>query len=279
MSTGKSILKGFAQFLLTIAIIAALFLAINATDIIGEKQMRVFGEYLSDYTQAYGTDTPTGPATGVLSSNVKAIFISQVGYTNVEQTQTTYSWRGDTATLKIPKDYRAASPEELNTLMMITHSLRQVGIYTNGGRAYVNQTWITILNAETNEIIIQKLFEGGNPPLSKTASGDATGSSPNASAIDWAIQYIKSGGIADNGGISPTAEATEGAAGICWTRELSGYSGNRAEVWEKFIAEPVKALVTYEQFLQDVAQHNPTLEADGFVFSAGKVYTLPQVCP
>ena len=77
---------------------------------------------------------------------------------------------------------------------MIDRTLKEVGFYVGGGRAYVRQTRITIVNAKTNAVVAQKMFEGSDPPWSKNVSGDGYGSSPDLEAFRWAINFLKSNG-------------------------------------------------------------------------------------
>lgn len=62
--------------------------------------------------------------------------------------------------------------------------------------------------------------------------------------------------------------------GLAWNLQMSGFYGNRWEVWERFIAGRVPG-VTWESFKESVLVHNPQLEMDGFVFLPDKSYLLP----
>lgn len=74
----------------------------------------------------------------------------------------------------------------------------------------------------------------------------------------------------------PTAEPTPvPPGGVSWTRPLTGFTGNRWQVWQQYVAGQVGG-ITWEQFKEDVLIYNPHLEADGYVFQAGKQYLLPQ---
>lgn len=64
--------------------------------------------------------------------------------------------------------------------------------------------------------------------------------------------------------------------GITWNVRLSGFFGNRWQVWEQFVAGRVPGL-SWEQFKEIVLVYNPHLEADGFVFYPEKSYMLPQI--
>jgi hypothetical protein len=69
------------------------------------------------------------------------------------------------------------------------------------------------------------------------------------------------------------------ADGICWTRELKDYSGNRSDVWNKYLDDNMKKMLPYDQFTVDVTLNNPQLSADGYVFYPKKTYLLPELCP
>jgi hypothetical protein len=82
------------------------------------------------------------------------------------------------------------------------------------------------------------------------------------------------------GEFTPTPSSQLKKAGdICWTRELKDYSGNRSEVWNKYLDDNMKKLLPFDQFTVDVTLNNPQLSADGYVFSAKKTYLLPELCP
>lgn len=65
------------------------------------------------------------------------------------------------------------------------------------------------------------------------------------------------------------------AGGVSWTRTITGFSGNRWQAWQLYVENQVSG-ITWEQFKDDVLIYNPDLEADGYVFQAGKQYLLPQ---
>lgn len=59
-----------------------------------------------------------------------------------------------------------------------------------------------------------------------------------------------------------------------WHLQMTGYFGNRWDVWEKYIAGRIPGL-DWETFKYAVLVHNPQLETDGFVFYPEKSYLLP----
>ena len=52
-------------------------------------------------------------------------------------------------------------------------------------------------------------------------------------------------------------------------------SHNRWNCWQKHVMNVV-AGITWEEFVVQVVAHNPTLEADGYLFQAEKTYWLPE---
>lgn len=61
-----------------------------------------------------------------------------------------------------------------------------------------------------------------------------------------------------------------------WHLQLTGYYGNRWDVWERFVAGYGYPM-SWEMFKDAVLAHNPQLESDGFVFYADKAYLLPSM--
>ncbi len=59
-----------------------------------------------------------------------------------------------------------------------------------------------------------------------------------------------------------------------WHLQLTGYYGNRWDVWEHYVAGYGHSM-SWEYFKEAVLSHNPQLESDGFVFYPDKVYFLP----
>ena len=67
------------------------------------------------------------------------------------------------------------------------------------------------------------------------------------------------------------------ADAITWTREVSDYSGNRWNCWQKHVAQDV-AGITWQEFREQVLVHNPSLHETGGMFEAGRLYFLPENC-
>mgnify|MGYP007059381648 CR=1 FL=1 len=64
------------------------------------------------------------------------------------------------------------------------------------------------------------------------------------------------------------------SSGQAWNLKMTGYYGNRWDVWERFIAGRIPGM-NWETFKYSVLVHNPHLETDGFVFYPEKSYLLP----
>jgi hypothetical protein len=61
---------------------------------------------------------------------------------------------------------------------------------------------------------------------------------------------------------------------LAWTRVITDFSGNRWQCWVKYVMDEVTG-VTWHEFMDQVVQHNPDLEQDGWVFQKEKTYILP----
>lgn len=59
-----------------------------------------------------------------------------------------------------------------------------------------------------------------------------------------------------------------------WHLQLTGYYGNRWDVWERYVAGHGHSM-SWEYFKEAVLVYNPHLETDGFVFYPDKAYLLP----
>jgi hypothetical protein len=62
---------------------------------------------------------------------------------------------------------------------------------------------------------------------------------------------------------------------VFWTHRLTGFTGNRWQVWERFVRGKVLG-ITWNEFVNQAAERNPALEQDGWVFRRDKQYLLPQ---
>jgi hypothetical protein len=75
------------------------------------------------------------------------------------------------------------------------------------------------------------------------------------------------------GDVGPAAVRRPDA--VSWTGTITGFSGNRWNCWQKFVMNQV-AGITWDEFKDQVVEHNPTLRDDGYVFKADKSYRLPE---
>ncbi len=75
-----------------------------------------------------------------------------------------------------------------------------------------------------------------------------------------------------NGIGSSTARPT---SAITWTRQLTGFSGNRWQCWVTYVRDQVQGIM-WEDFRDQSLTHNPALPGDGFVFKTAKTYVLPE---
>ncbi|WP_420643555.1 hypothetical protein [Candidatus Leptofilum sp.] len=62
--------------------------------------------------------------------------------------------------------------------------------------------------------------------------------------------------------------------GEAWNLRMTGYYGNRWDVWEKYVAGRGTGM-SWETFKEAVLSHNPQLETDGYVFYPEHSYLLP----
>jgi hypothetical protein len=62
---------------------------------------------------------------------------------------------------------------------------------------------------------------------------------------------------------------------VAWTRPITDFSGNRWDCWKAFVQGKVDGL-TWDEFKDQVAEHNPALRDDDYVFKADKTYVLPE---
>ncbi len=63
-------------------------------------------------------------------------------------------------------------------------------------------------------------------------------------------------------------------SGLTWNLQMTGYYGNRWDVWEQYLSGRVPGM-SWEAFKEAVLVYNPHLESDSFVFYPEKMYRLP----
>ncbi len=76
--------------------------------------------------------------------------------------------------------------------------------------------------------------------------------------------------------IPNTMIETDNIQEVRWTRTLSGYYGNRYDVWERFI-QPTVPNLSWNEFKEQVLIYNPQLVTDGNIFYADKLYIIPEM--
>ena len=69
-------------------------------------------------------------------------------------------------------------------------------------------------------------------------------------------------------------EQARAASHIAWTRELTGFYGNRWQCWQCYVRDQVQG-ITWREFCRRAPEINPVLIDDGYVFRKGKTYLLP----
>ena len=81
--------------------------------------------------------------------------------------------------------------------------------------------------------------------------------------------------------LAPTSELegdqTTGGT-LCWTSEITGFSGNRSQAWESLLNTEIQFLIPFSQFKEGVVTYNPQLASDGYIFDSQKTYLLPEPC-
>lgn len=81
--------------------------------------------------------------------------------------------------------------------------------------------------------------------------------------------------------LTPTSELEGGQTSgetLCWTSEITGFSGNRSQAWESLLNADMQLLIPFSQFKEDVVTYNVTLSTDGYIFYSQKTYLLPEHC-
>ncbi|MGB0384564.1 MAG: cellulase family glycosylhydrolase [Ardenticatenaceae bacterium] len=72
-----------------------------------------------------------------------------------------------------------------------------------------------------------------------------------------------------------TAPASESATTVVWQRPLTGLTGNRWQVWERFVKDQVRG-IKWTEFRDEVVRQNPSLAQGRAIFRATQVYRLPE---
>ena len=88
---------------------------------------------------------------------------------------------------ELPKTMRAASPEEVQTVVARDCTTSQVGTYTRGGGAHRWTCKLQVIDLTVPRVVAVETFVGSDPPRTKSGSGKAYGSKPTQETIDYLI--------------------------------------------------------------------------------------------
>ncbi|HMF16949.1 MAG TPA: hypothetical protein VKE98_07060 [Gemmataceae bacterium] len=92
---------------------------------------------------------------------------------------------------RLPAADRAASPEEVGTVILVSWGKELAGFYSNnrgdGGGGYVHKCEVTIIDQSISTVIYRRWFNGSLPPLKSTGSGDRYGSRPVQEIVDYLV--------------------------------------------------------------------------------------------
>jgi hypothetical protein len=82
--------------------------------------------------------------------------------------------------LKIPKNLRAITPDEVGTVLIVEYTENVVGRYQGGGKALVQVCSVDVIDVNARSKLATRVFRGTDPPSAKPLSrSDASGSSPD----------------------------------------------------------------------------------------------------
>ena len=163
----------------------------------------------------------------------------------VGNTATVYKWFGDL---------------QPGSLMRIRVPQKQIEY-----ALYVSPTAIVSLDAEIQYGKTQ-LTEAGDVIAYVYADGRAS-----AQATPATVPTSVPTSVPSRGSQAPLAKANQAT----WTYPLTGFFGNRWQVWERYVMGSVPGL-SWQEFKEQVLVYNPHLVDDGFMFYPGKSYLLPR---
>ena len=86
---------------------------------------------------------------------------------------------------ELPKDLRAASPEEVRTVIEQVCTASSVGTYTRGGGAYRWTCKLKVIDLSISKILEEKTFTGSEPPRTTSGSKSQYGSKPSAEIMAY----------------------------------------------------------------------------------------------
>lgn len=85
----------------------------------------------------------------------------------------------------LPSDLRAASPEEVGTVIWLDWGEVLIGRYTDGAGGYQITCKVTVIDKAKTAIVGEATFKGSEPPSVKSGSGDRTGDKPTDDVSDY----------------------------------------------------------------------------------------------
>lgn len=167
----------------------------------------------------------------------------------------------------IPDSYRVIQVPDKQltyTLVVLEEPLNELStIYQPGKLTFDNDNNTLIINQqeEQQNLVIEYVAEAATavPTPQPQAGIQTVSTSANKPAPQSDVQLV----------VLPSRNN-----GQDWHLQLTGYYGNRWDVWETYVVGRGVDM-SWETFREAVLIRNPHLEADGFVFYSDKTYLLP----
>ena len=91
--------------------------------------------------------------------------------------------------LKLDKELRPESPEDVGTVIWLDWGRSTYGSYTDGAKAYRKTCQITVIDLDKGLIVDRRSFSGSKPPGSKSGGGSRSGSKPTREVIKYIESY------------------------------------------------------------------------------------------
>jgi hypothetical protein len=95
----------------------------------------------------------------------------------------------DNEFFRLNKQYRAAKPEEVTTLVCVDRQTKYRFSYTSGGSAYRHEWHFVAIDYPNKWSKTAKILYGGEPPKIKSLAGDAYGSEPKGKIAEFCERY------------------------------------------------------------------------------------------
>jgi len=95
----------------------------------------------------------------------------------------------DNEFFRLNKQYRAANPEEVTTLVCVDRQTKYRFSYVSGGSAYRHEWHFVAIDYANKWSKTAKILYGGEPPKIKSLAGDAYGSEPKGKIAEWCKTY------------------------------------------------------------------------------------------